>query len=150
MTALRDGRDWRAVFPGVATLEVEADAGDSQIPVAVRLTRADGPPVRRARREEEAEALLFREVNPFDRWSLRPTDVAERVGLSPPRTWAVIEHLGLKDDEEFYKEIALGGDQVLPRYSQRAVERLREALDEVDMDAVWRAYQQRHRFGQRG
>lgn len=150
MTALREGRDWRQVFPGVATLELEADPGDSQIPVALRLTRSQGEPVRRARPDEVAEALLFREINPFDRWSLRPSDVAERVGLSGPRTWALIEHLGLKEDEEFFKEIALGGDQVVPRYSQRAVERLREALEEVDMAAVWRDYQQRHRFGQRG
>ncbi|MBA3841340.1 MAG: hypothetical protein H0X39_01750 [Actinobacteria bacterium] len=150
MAALREGRDWRVVFPGVATLELESDPGDSHIPVAIRLTRSEGPPVHRVQGGDDAEALAFREVNPFDRWSLRLSDVAQRVGLSRPRTLALVEHLGLKDDEEFYKEIALGGDQIIPRYSQRAVERIGEALGVVDMDEVWRNYQQGHRYGQRG
>lgn len=149
LSALREGRDWRQVFPGVATLELESEPGDSQIPVAVRLTRAQGAPVRRARREEEAEALLFREVNPFDRWPFKPTEVAERIGLSTWKTWALIEHLGLKADEEFFKEISLGGDQVLPRYSQRAVERLREAAAQLDIDEIWDDYRARHNVGRR-
>jgi hypothetical protein len=148
MAAIREGRDWRDIFPGVATLEIEG-GGDSGIPVAVRLTRGDGPGVRRATRGEEAEALLYREVNPFERWPFKPTDVAKRIELSEPKTWALIEHLDLKGDDAYYKDIPVGGGQVVPRYTQEAVERLRAAREEVDMDGVWRAYQQRHGFGQR-
>lgn len=150
ISAIREGRNWRQVFPGVATLELDTDPGDSQIPVAVRLTRADGAPVRRARHDEEAEALLYREINPFDRWPFKPTQLAERAGLTTWRTWAVVEHLGLKDDEDYYKEISLGGDQVVPRYSQKAVERLREAAAELDVEAIWREYQVRRGVGRRG
>jgi hypothetical protein len=150
MSALREGRNWRQVFPGVATLEIDADPGDSQIPVAVRLTKAEGAPVRRARREEEAEALLYREINPFDRWPFKPTQLAERAGLTTWRTWAMVEHLGLKDNEDYYKEIPVGGDQVVPRYSQNAVQRLHEAAAELDVDAIWRDYQSRHGVGRSG
>jgi hypothetical protein len=149
LAAIRDGRDWREVFPGIATLELDPDPGDSQIPVAVRLTRSEGPPVRRAQAGEEAEALLYREVNPFDRWSLKPAEFERRTGLSPWRTRAVVEHLGLKGDEDYYKDVPLGGDQTTPRYSQKAVDRVRAAAAELDIEAIWGDYQERHGVGRR-
>jgi hypothetical protein len=143
--SIREGKGWRSIFPGVATLEIESEAGKDRLPVTVRLTRGEGPAVRRARPGEEA--LPYREVNPFDRWPFKPTEVAERAGLSTWKAWALIEHLRLKDDEKFFKKVSIGGGQVIERYSQAAIDQLRDSANEVDMDAVWKTYRTRHKIG---
>lgn len=69
------------MFPGVATLEIESEPGEDRLLVVVRLTRSEGPAVRRAKSGEEA--LLYREVNPFDRWPFKPTE--DVLALAPTR-----------------------------------------------------------------
>ena len=145
--ALRSGRDWKRVFPGVATLEIHTQPGPGTIPIALRLTRGQGPAVRLAQPEEEAEALLYREVNPFDRWPLSPVQLADRVGIGRMRTWALVEHLDLKDDEGYYKDIPVGAGQTMARYSPHAVDRLREDAENQELlNEAWAAYRARHGF----
>jgi hypothetical protein len=63
------------------------------------------------------------------------------------RTWALVEHLGLKDDEDHYKDIPLGAGQTMPRYSPHAVDRLREEAENQELlDEAWAAYRTRHGF----
>jgi hypothetical protein len=139
--SVRRGRKWEAIFPGVATLRLDPEAGTN--PLAVRVTRGEGPAVRRVAPGEEA--LLYREVNPLDRYSMSFTEFAERFkpGLTPPRVSAAIEALGLDKDEECCKDIRIGSME-FRRYSPKAIERLRADLAELDLDKAWTDYRRRH------
>jgi hypothetical protein len=53
--SLREGRDWKRVFPGVATLEIRTEQGGHTIPIVLKLSRNEGAPVRRARAGEESK-----------------------------------------------------------------------------------------------
>jgi hypothetical protein len=84
-------------------------------------------------------------VNPFDEYPFTAVMVAERLPIGRNKVWALINHLDLKSDEASFRELPVGGGATLPRYSQRAVERLRAAIDELGRDAVDEIYRRRRR-----
>jgi hypothetical protein len=43
--------------------------------------------------------------------------------------------------------VSIGGGQVIERYSQAAIDQLRDSANEVDMDAAWKTYRKRHKIG---
>jgi hypothetical protein len=141
---LAQDEDWRAVFPGVSMLRL--DATGHGLTFSVRLTREPAAaPTRVLRPGEEAEgAVLVREVNLLDRYSMGLGQLASNLGLSPPKTLALVLELDLQSDEECFKVLRVGKSPY-KRYSPKALERLREALPSVDIDEVWQRYRERRK-----
>jgi hypothetical protein len=52
--------------------------------------------------------------------------------------------LALQESEDFYKELKVG-KSVHKRYSPKALERMREALPTIDIEAVWEANRPKQR-----
>lgn len=139
---LRTREDWRVVFPGVASLRL--DTSGTGLTYSLRLTKNEGLPVRRVA-EEEGVPLAERRVNELDFYSLGLMELVDHLKvITAPKLGAVVEHLGLKDDKQFYKEFRVGKTRHC-RYSPRALERLRAELPRLDVDAIWAAHQARRR-----
>jgi len=137
---LRPSSDWRLLFPGVGSLSL--DRQGHGLTFALRITRQEGLPVRRAREEDRLEdTLIYREVNLLDRYSMNLTQLRGHLGLTQPKALALIRHLGLQDDEECYKEFKLGALRC-KRYSPKALQVMREVLEQVDMEEIWQQYRQ--------
>jgi len=84
--------------------------------------------------------VLKQEVNPFDKYNLGRDELATKLGISKPRTSALIIDLQICDDPECYREIKIKS-QVWRRYSPKALERIRSAIASgVDVDEVWRRH----------
>jgi hypothetical protein len=49
----------------------------------------------------------------------------------------VVDYLGLRHDADCYKEFRIGS-QTLKRYSPKAIEKIREALEKESIDEIWR------------
>lgn len=73
-------------------------------------------------------------------YNLGRDQVAKHPGLSGPKTTALIRQVKIQDDAECYRRITIG-KATFDRYSQKATERLREALKTVDVGRVWSEYQ---------
>jgi len=145
---VREGDIWQAIFPGIAG--VRLDTQGHGLNVSIRFTREpQAAPVRVVREGDSdlEQATLVREVNLLDRYSMNVTQLAHNVGLTIPRTLALILFLGIQEDNVCYKEFIISrsqtGSGVLKRYSPRAQQRLLEALSTVDMNAVWIQYRSR-------
>lgn len=135
---LRPSSDWRLLFPGIASLTL--DRQGHGLTFALRITRQEGLPVRRAREEDRPEdTLIYREVNLLDRYSMNLTQLRKHLGLTQPKALALIRHLGLQDDEECFKQFKLGASG-FKRYSPKALQEMREALERVDMEEIWQQY----------
>ncbi len=93
---------------------------------------------------EAVEGVVVKqEVNPFDKYNLGRDDLAVKLGISGPRTSALIVELGLVDDPECFRELKIKS-QVWKRYSPKALQRLREAMDGgLDITAVWKKHRAR-------
>lgn len=133
--ALKGGEAWTSLFPGVAGLRIDLEGGGPT--VSLRITKTEGFPTRLVKEGEEPGAVVaVRRVEELGYYSLGATDVAKHVGLTVPKTGAVIRHLRLQEDPDYFKEIWIGRS-LHKRYSQKAIRRISEVLPTLDMDKVW-------------
>jgi hypothetical protein len=81
-------------------------------------------------------------VNELDFYSLGAKQLAEKVGLTMPKAVAVVDHLDLRSRDDCYKEIKIGS-ATFKRYSPKAIEAVKEALEKESADSIW----SKHRGG---
>ena len=140
---LSDGEPWSSVFPGVASINITAEFDRPTL--SLRLTKNEGMPVQVLKEGEETEAVVaVRRVNELDFYCLGAAKLAEKAGLTQPKSRAVVDHLGLREDPNCFKEIKIGG-VTHARYSPQAIQKMQDALDAESIDDIWAAYRARQR-----
>ena len=145
---VKHGDSWQEIFPGVASLRL--DTQGHGLTVSMRLTRhPEASPVRVVREHEHGfeEAAIVREINILDRYSMTVTQLARNLGVTMPRTLALVRYLRLQEDEDCYKEIRISSAQsgVIKRYSPKALQKLQVTLRDVNMDVIWTQFGSRAR-----
>ena len=70
-------------------------------------------------------------------------ELAKNLGLTEPRTLALIHYLELQKDVDCYWEFRMAKSTVFKRYSPLALNRLKQGKETVDMDLVWKQYRLR-------
>jgi len=133
--AARAGIPWRDLFPGVASVEITAVGYGPSLDL--RFTRKDGIPIHTVPEGTPgAYTVGVRRVNELDFYNLSLNQLAERVGLTPPKTTAVVRFLELGTDPDCCKEIAIGKSRFV-RYSQKAIAIIRQELARTPIDRIW-------------
>lgn len=132
--AIKLEQAWPDVFPRLTSLQAQ-HTGEG-VEMTVRFSKRDGAPVRFIAADDPEEAAAVREVDLQKKYRYSLTELAHQVGLTPPRSKALREHLGIDDDRQCLHVFVFGKTK-LPRYSDRTIQLMRDALDKVDMDAVW-------------
>lgn len=135
---IRDGEGWQSLFPGIASLRLETSG--TGLNVSLRITKSEGEPIRLVPEGTPGATIVgVKRVNELDFYNLGLYALAKKVGLTPPKTLAVIRALALQDDEDYFKEIKIGR-VVHKRYSQHSIKRIKDELPDLDMDEVWREH----------
>jgi len=135
---MRGGQSWDKLFPGVASVEFTAKGFGPSLDL--RISKKEGTPVQLVPEGTPGAAVVaIKRVNELGYYNLSPTQLAENVGLSGPKTTALVRHLNLRSDPECFTEILIGKSK-FPRYSQKAIDRIRKELPVVDMQKVWAQY----------
>lgn len=129
------GRPWADVFQGAAAVEVATDgAGPS---LSLRLSKKEGIPIQLVPEGTPgASVVAVKRVDELGFYNLGAKQLAENVELTMPKAVAVVDHLGLRNDPECYKEIKIG-KAVFKRYSQKAIGAIKEALTKESADEIW-------------
>ena len=117
---------WDDVFQGAAAVEITADkVGPS---LSLRFSKKEGIPIQLvAEGTPGASVVGVKRVDELGFYSLGAKQLADKVGLTIPKVVAVVNHIGLRHDQECYKEFKFG-KTLHKRYSQKAVEKIRNAL----------------------
>lgn len=89
---------------------------------------------------DDASVVAVHKVNELDYYSLGRDELAKQLGLTGPKTTALIRALKLQDDLEYFKEIRVSKSSRFPRYSPKALARLRDELPNVNINEVWKSY----------
>lgn len=132
------GRSWDDIFEGVASVQIQTHGSGSVI--ELRLEKKSGIPVHLVPDGTlGASTVAVKRVNELSFYSLGLKQVAEKVSLTPPKALAVIRKLGLQRDSEYFKEIKVGR-QAHKRYSQKAVQTIKEGLPSLDIDEIWKEF----------
>ena len=143
LAKLKTDRPWIEVFPGVAAIDIQVEGEGPTI--ALRLTKSRGIPVKLVKERSGTDAIVaVKRVDELSYYSLGLYGVAEKVGLTAPKTLAVIQCLKLQKDPEYFKVFRIGA-QRYKRYSPRVLTAIKEALRALDMREVWRRYRPRPR-----
>ena len=94
--------------------------------------------------EGNGAVLAVRRVNELDFYNLGATDLAKKVGLTPPKSRAVVDHLGLRADADCFKEIKIGR-VTHARYSPKAMQKMKDALASQSIEDIWSGYRAKQR-----
>ena len=130
----KDGKR-KQVFPRLSSLGADV-AGDGPL-VTVRFSKTEGMPVRLVGADEVVEAAAVREVDLRRKYHWTRPQLAEKLGLSQPKSLALRRYLGLEDEPDCVCDFEFGSS-VHRQYSDNAYRRMKEALDGgIDMDEVW-------------
>ncbi len=140
----RKGQEWSVILPEVTQLKLSSDG--SGVPMALRIVRQGAvPALRVAQPGEPSDGIVVpRDVNVWDKFNLSRDNLAEKIGLTGPKTHALIYELNLQADEGCFKTWK---HKNTPHsgYSKKALEKLTAAMSTVDMKAVWDKH--KHRLG---
>ena len=135
---LANGEAWPSVFPGVASINITAELEGPTL--SLRLTKNEGTPVQLLKEGQGNGAVVaVRRVNELDFYSLGAAQLAKNIGLTQPKSRALVDHLRLREDCECFTEIKIGGT-THPRYSPKAMKKMRDALATETIEDIWAAY----------
>lgn len=140
-----EGEASASLFPGISLLSLSTEGEGMNF--SVRLTKKEGVPVHLVPEGTPGAAIVaIKKVNELGFYNLSRNDIAEHVGLTQPKTTAVIRALGLRDDPECFKAITIG-KLTHELYSQNAISRIKASLPTLDMAEVWRLHGYRRKAG---
>jgi hypothetical protein len=142
----RQGDEWSIILPEIAQLKL--DTQGEGIPIYLRIKKYADLAFRVAKDGEPAVGTLVKqEVNIWDKYNLGRDDLAKKLGLSGPKTSALLLELGIQDDQDYFK-VLRRKSSTFKGYSKAALDRLQSAINNgVDVEGVWE--KQRHNFGAR-
>ena len=137
---IRAGKTRQQVFPKLNSLSAEISGEGLTVKVKI-VKQADALPVRLVRNGDDGEvdAAAVREVDLQKKFHWSPFDLADKLSISRPRATALRGHLGIDKDPDCV-HIFEFGSQKHPRYSDNALTRMREAIANQDMDAIWQSH----------
>lgn len=135
---VRAGKTREQVFPSLS--QVGADVEGSGLTFQVRITKGDGLAMRYVS-DEGVDAAAVRVVDQTRKYHMGAKDLADKVGLTTVACSALREHLGLDSDAGCLRVFTFGASR-MPRYSDNAYRRLRDAVarEDLDANAVWAAH----------
>lgn len=135
---LSAGRAWADVFPGAASVEITTDGTGPSI--SLRLTKKEGIPIQVVPEGTPgASVVAVRRVNELGFYNLGAKQLAEKVGLTMPKVLAIVDHMGLRNETDFYMEIKIG-KAVFKRYSQKAIDTIKKFLEKHSIDEIWKEH----------
>jgi len=142
LRSVKKGRPWQKLFPGIASINFATEG--TGLTVKLRITKAEGMPVRLVKEGEESTVIAVKRVDELSYYSLGLRDLAEKANLGQNRTLAVVRFLKLQDDSACFKEIVIGKTR-FKRYSPESLKRVKEALPALDMEKVWNQFGPGHK-----
>jgi hypothetical protein len=134
---IRRGETRAEVLPRLRNLATSMD-GDG-VMVTLRFVKSAAVPPVRYVADESVPAAAIREVDLQAKFRRSPAELARDLRLTQPRSTALRRHLGIDQDPSCCHEFVFQS-QRHPRYSDNALIRMREALNMLDMAAIWRAH----------
>jgi len=132
---IEKGKNWRDIFPGVASLSLDSSGEGPSI--SIRLTKKEGEAVHLVPEGTPgATVMAVKPVNELGYYCLGLYQLADKLEITPPKLLAVIRKIGLQDDREYFKKFKIGATEY-KRYSAKAVLHLKNTLPSLDIDQIW-------------
>ncbi len=141
MKRIKTGETWNQLFPGVASISLVTEGTGPSL--SLRISKNEGIPIQLVPEGTPgATVVAVKRVDELGFYSLGRDQLAEKVGLTGPKTTAVIWKINLKTDPHCYKKITVGNTK-FDRYSENAILRIKETIEQTAMEEIWEDYKSR-------
>ena len=138
--SVASGKKWHDVFPSVATIQLTTTGTGPSLDL--RISKGDGIPTHLVSEGTPGATLVaVHKVDALGFYNLGRDQVASNLGLTGPKTTALIRYLKIKDDEEYFRRVTIGKSS-FDRYSQKTIGRLRKEIKSLDINEVWTSYRE--------
>ncbi len=134
--AVRAGQQIQEVFPRLST--VGSSTNGEGVNLVVHITKKEGAPVRYIGGDDPADAAAVRELDLQKKFYLGASALAAKIGLTQPKAKVLRAHLGVDEDVTCHHVFEFESTRI-SRFSDNAFRRMREALDNLNIDELWRA-----------
>jgi hypothetical protein len=140
MQGITEGKTREQVFAKLSG--VTADLTGDGVGLEVRFVKIGGLPVTFV--EHDVDASAVRVVDLQKKFYLSANELAKKLGVTAPRGIALRRHVGAGDNENMSHTFKMGKMRYV-QYSDNAFVAMRDALKNLDMDALWTAHRPTHR-----
>ena len=137
---ITEGRSRAQVFPKLSG--VSADVAGEGVDLEVRFVKSGGMPVTYV--SDGADASAVRVVDLHKKYYLTATEIAQKLGVTPPRATALRRHVGADTNPDMSNTFYMGKVRYLC-YSDNAYTAMLAAKNNLDMDAIWAAHRPTNR-----
>ena len=138
---VKQNKNWQEIFPGAASVNLTSDGTGYNL--SLRITKKEGIPVQLVPEGTPgATVVAIKRVNELDFYNLSHTQLAENVGLTSPKASVIVRHLKLKEDIKYCKQITIGKSK-FDRYSQEAINKIKEELPKINIEELWQKHRPR-------
>ncbi len=129
------GEDWQGIFPGIKRLRLSSEGNGFS--VTLRITKSNGEPIHLVPEGTPgATVVAVKRVDELGFYSLSLTDLKDKVGLTMPKTHAIVRHLKLQDSPDYFKKFTIGKTH-FNRYSPKALDKIITELPNLDIEEIW-------------
>lgn len=137
LDGISDDDEFSEIFPGVSGLSFDIE--ETGPTVKVKFSSSEGTPVTITEEEDAEYVVGYREVDPWDRYSLGIQDLGDKFEISWMKTFAVIKELGIHEDENYCKALENPSGYEVDRYHPDTINKVKEALEngDVDVEEAW-------------
>lgn len=137
--AVNEGKSWRDIFPGAASIEFTTEGTGTAI--NLRITKKEGLGFHLVKEGTlGASVIAVKRVGDLDFYSLDYENLRTKVGLSKYQMTCMSWSIRLKDHEEMCKKITIGRSTFY-KYSQKAVEAIQAKLEQTSIEDICFNYQ---------
>lgn len=132
------GSQWNQIFPGVSTLTFTQNGYGPSLDL--RIVKQEGIPVTIVPEGTQGAAVVaIKRVNELDFYNLGRDQLANKLNHSGPKITAAVKVFKVKNDPECFKQIKIG-KTIFDRYSQKAIDKIKEELEKKPIEEVWAVY----------
>ena len=140
-TDVLKNKSWDQIFLGAASISFSLENNGPSI--SLRIVKKEGIPIQIVPEgTPESSVVAIRRVDELGFYCFGAKQLAAKIGLSGPKTSALIWHLNLANDPDYSKEFVIGKSK-FRRYSQKAVNHLLDAKQTQNLEPIWHAYRAR-------
>jgi len=136
--SVKSGQDLSGLFPGITSVSFVSEGSGAQL--SLRISKKEGIPIHLVPEgSQDASVVGVKRVDELGFYNMGHRDLAEHVGLTTNKTSACIWLLQLQDNPDCCKTVVIGKSR-FKRYSQHAIQSIREAVDTYGANEIWRMY----------
>jgi len=135
---IEEGQKWLDIFPGLASVSLSAEGYGQSI--SLRFTKKEGVPIHVVPEGTSGAMVVgIKRVNEQSFYSISPTRLAKKLGLTVPKTNAAVWYFKIKEDSDCYKIFEFGKIKH-QRYSPKAIKVIKEGLRNISIEEIWHKY----------